>query len=239
MERLIRDVYEILLNTYGYQGWWPLISISDKNSDDELRRRGYHPRDYDLPKKDLQVYEICLGAILTQNTSWIQVEKALENLYKNNLIYPDRIMDISVDKLAELIKPSGYFNQKAKKIKIFTEFFVKLNGKTPSRDDLLNLWGIGKETADSILLYAYKNPLFVIDAYTKRIFSRLFGKDFKYYDIMRELFEQSFRKLPQNEKFKVFNEYHALIVEHGKNVCKRKPDCNKCVLKSLCLNFNI
>jgi len=236
MKKIISDIYNILLDSYGYQGWWPLISISKNKSKNNLNKRGYHPKDYDLPKDDNQVYEICLGAILTQNTSWIQVEKALNNLFKNGLINPKRILELSNKELSELIKPSGYFNQKAKKIRIFTEFFLNLNGRTPLREELLSLWGIGKETADSILLYAYKKPYFVIDAYTKRIFNRVLSREFTDYDEMRNIFEESFKNFSDTERINIFNEYHALIVEHGKNTCKKKPICKNCVLKNLC-NF--
>ncbi len=234
MKKLISNIYDILLNYYGYQGWWPLLSISENKTRNNGDKRGYHPGDYSLPKDDNQVYEICIGAILTQNTSWLQVEKALNNLFERDLINPDGIIELSNEELSELIKPSGYFNQKAKKIRIFTEFFLNLKGRIPLRKELLSLWGIGRETADSILLYAYKKPYFVIDAYTKRIFNRVLPDNFNDYDEMRSLFEESFKNHSDHEKVNIFNEYHALIVEHGKNICKKKPLCKNCVLKELC-----
>lgn len=205
----LNKVYNLLMKEYGPQGWWPLSC---------LQRNGcsYHKGDYSYPKNSKQRFEICVGAILTQNTSWKNVEKALLNLKGN--IDAKKIVSMSPDKLAELIRPAGYFNQKAKKLKIFSKFFLNLK-KTPSRDELLSIWGIGPETADSILLYAYNIPSFVIDAYTKRFLIKLKLADEKTsYDDMKKLFEKVVKK-----EFKVYQEYHALIVEHAKRYYSKKP----------------
>jgi endonuclease-3 related protein len=209
----IKELYQTLLNKYGKQGWWPLLELHCSNAGANPTKtgsiKGYHPGNYSYPENERQKYEICLGAILTQNTSWPNVEKALLNLNGIKAIDPEVINEMDVDLLKELIRPAGYYNQKAKKVKIFTDFFIKLEGKTPTREQLLELWGVGKETADSILLYAYKVPIFVVDAYTRRIFN--YDKK-KEYDKIREEFEGI---LPKD--YKLYQEYHALIVEHAKN----------------------
>ncbi len=166
---------------------------------------------------------ITKGDILTQNTSWKNVEKALENLRKNNAISRAKLQVLGAEKIAELIKSSGYHNQKARKIKEYLKFDGEI-----TRKSLLQIWGIGPETADSILLYACKQPIFVIDAYTKRIMSRI-GYLFKSYEDLQQMFTQSI-----DSDYKVFNEYHALLVELGKNICKKEPLCSRCPLKERC-----
>jgi len=192
----IQKLYKELLKEYGHQGWWPLIDVN-----------GYHHKDYSYPKNKNQIFEICVGAILTQNTSWKQVEKALINLSKLKALEPKALKELNNNKLKKAIKPTGYFNQKAKKLKIFAEFYLDLKGKTPTRIQLLEIWGIGPETADSILLYAYKQPTFIIDAYTKRIMN-FKGK----YDELKQLFEDNLKK-----DYKLYQEFHALLVEAGKS----------------------
>lgn len=230
----IRDIYHILLKQYGPQGWWPLIDLRNETSNDVHLKKGYHPEDYTLPENRSQQFEICVGAILTQNTSWTQVEKALDNLKNKGFLYFNIINEIGKEELISEIKPSGYFNQKAGKIKIFTDFFIKLNGRIPKREELLRIWGIGKETADSMLLYAFKLPFFMVDAYTKRIFSRIFNIIMDDYDKIQSLFQNVFRDEFERDKLIIFNEFHSLIVEHSKNVCKKKPNCYNCFLKDLC-----
>lgn len=192
-------LYKKLKKQHGPQGWWP---IEGK----------YHPANFSYPKNEKQKFEICIGAILAQNTAWKNVEKALQNLKKEKLFDANKVMYISQDSLASLIRPAGYFNQKAKKLIIFAEFYIKLDGNTPARENLLNIWGIGPETADSMLLYAYKVPTFVVDAYTRRILLGLKFIDEKsnYMDI-KYLFEKN---LPKD--FKIYQEFHALLVEHAK-----------------------
>ncbi len=200
MNKLMR-VYNKLLEYFGRQNWWPTIS---KN------RR----------------FEIIVGAILTQNTSWRNVEKAIKNLNDANLISAKKLSKVNTKKLASLIKSAGYYNQKAERLKIIAKFLLK--NKNPTREELLDVKGIGPETADSILLYAFNKPVFVIDAYTKRIMQRLGYKQESYEELQR-LFESS---LPKN--YRLFNEYHALLVELGKHYCNKKPVCKNCPIKDLC-----
>lgn len=210
----IQQLYNKLFKKYGFQGWWPLLDCEGCNPTKTGSIKGYHPGDYSYPKNEKQKFEVCIGALLTQNTSWIQTEKALLNLKKEKALNAESIKKINLKKLKKAIKPAGYFNQKAKKLKIFSDFFINLNGKTPSREELLDVWGIGPETADSILLYAYKFPSFVIDAYTKRIMFSLGYKE-NSYDELKELFEKNLEK-----DYKLYQEFHALIVEDIKRIKK-------------------
>lgn len=215
---LLQGIYSTLLKEFKPQKWWPAKS------------RG----------KEKQ-FEICIGAILTQNTSWKNVEKALENLRKGKMLNEQGIRNANNKKLALLIKSSGYYNQKAKKLKAFVEFLQSYPseklGNMPlqeARDLLLGVHGIGKETADSILLYALNKPIFVIDAYTKRSFSKIMPEktgNLKEYDEWQEFFSSNLDK-----DARLFNEYHALIVNLGKNFCKKKPLCGECPLKEDCKN---
>ena len=208
-------VYKQLLSKFGPQGWWPL-TIKGNHSKHHVGK----------PKTTNHQFEIIIGAILTQNTNWKNVEKALYSLSKNNLIDVNKIKKIKKEKLAELIKSAGYYNQKAERLILISEFISK--NPSPTREQLLNVKGIGPETADSILLYAYNKPFFVIDAYTKRIFQRL-GHKADNYEEWQKLFTNN---LPKDTQ--LFNEYHALLVELGKNHCKNKPVCNKCPVKGMC-----
>ncbi|MBL7156947.1 MAG: endonuclease III domain-containing protein [Candidatus Omnitrophica bacterium] len=179
-----------------------------------------------------------VGAILTQNTAWSNVEKAINNLKRKKLLTPQKMMRVPAKNLKTLIRPSGFYNEKAKKLKNFAEFLIKFsNGNVDKlksynastlRRKLLSVKGIGPETADSILLYALDKPVFVVDAYTKRIFARhkLLPRDATYEETQKFFT----RALPR--KTKLFNEYHALIVEVGKNYCRKKrPLCEICPLK--------
>ncbi|HII72026.1 TPA: endonuclease III domain-containing protein, partial [Candidatus Woesearchaeota archaeon] len=211
------------------QGWWPLLGHQGVNPTKTGSVTGYHPGDYSFPKDELQQFEICLGAILTQNTSWPQVEKALHNLKRINSLSAKGIKKLSAGKLREVIKPAGYYNQKAKYIREFIKFFERSEG-IPSRTDVLGVKGVGNETADSILLYAFKMPEFVIDAYTKRIFSRLgVISHSDSYESIKHLFEENLEK-----NLESYQEYHALIVEHAKRNCRSKPVCEGCVLGRIC-----
>ncbi|MBU0666696.1 MAG: endonuclease III domain-containing protein [Nanoarchaeota archaeon] len=230
MKNRILQTYKNLYAEYSPQGWWPLLSCKGVNPTKTGSINGYHPNNYSYPHNDDERLEICIGAILTQNTSWPNVEKALLNLQKLKAINQKKILKLKIEKLKEAIRPAGYFNQKAKKLKIFAEFYNELKGRTPLRDELLTIWGVGPETADSILLYAYNEPFFVIDAYTKRIFTRLglTGINSSYAEL-QNLFHKNLKR-----DTKIFNEYHALIVEHAKNKCQNKPFCKSCCLKKIC-----
>ena len=182
-------------------------------------------------------FEVMVGAVLTQNTNWQNVARAIDNLKNFNLLDPYKIHELDHDTLAMAIKPAGYFNVKAKRLKNFVGWFVenyhgeirKLKQRDPSalREELLSISGIGKETCDSILLYALNIPTFVVDAYTYRVFSRhqLVPEETSY-DEMKEFFESN---LSKNKN--LFNEYHALIVAVGKEFCRTKPKCEMCPLK--------
>ena len=225
----IPKVYDILLNEFGAQGWWP---VTPSCCTDSFKKPIYGVK----TRTNKQRFEIIIGAILTQNTSWKNVEKAIENLNKANLIDVDNILKLELKRLAMLIRPSGYFNQKAERLKIIANFIkdygfdnLKKTDTSQLREKLLDLKGIGSETADSILLYAFDRPIFVIDAYTKRIFERL-GHKAKSYDEWQTLFMDN---LPKD--ISLFNEYHALLVELAKRNCKKIPICLGCPIKNMCV----
>ena len=215
----LQILYKKLLSKYGSQGWWPLIEFNGVQPTKTGSLNGYHPKDYSFPKTEKQKYEICVGAILTQNTSWTNVEMALQNLKNIKALSPKAFLDKDINKVKEAIKPAGYFNQKYNYIRIFTEFFISFDNEVPSRDEILKVRGVGNETADAILLYAYKVPTFVIDAYTKRILIKLnlASENSKYLE-MQNLFESNLDK-----DYKLYQEYHALLVEHAKRFYQRKP----------------
>jgi endonuclease-3 related protein len=220
---MIIKIYEQLLKEYGPQGWWPFKAV------------GYHPNDYSYPKNSDQTFEVALGSILTQNTTFLSVQKALDNLEKIDALTPKAIQDLDIDQLKLAIKPAGYFNQKASYILNFCDFFNTLDGRVPSRDELLKVKGIGEETADSILLYGYNEDQFKVDAYTKRLLCELgiIEQKVKYQQV-KALFEQSIQKeiASKEQRRIIYQEYHALIVEHGKRYYSKKPYGNGCFLKN-------
>jgi endonuclease-3 related protein len=204
--------YQILLSHYGHQDWWPAENP----------------------------FEVIVGAILTQSAAWTNVEKAIDNLKKIEPLTPAFLRRISPDELSNLIFPAGYHNAKTVKIKTFVEWLEEHYDNnldklfaldTPLlREELVSIYGIGEETADSIILYAAQKPVFVIDAYTRRVMHRLgIAPDINSYAEFQMLF---MKHLPQDEQ--LFNEYHALFVCHGKLTCKRKPHCESCCLNGLC-----
>ncbi len=224
------QLYNQLYNKFGSQGWWP---VTKKDS----VKPTYHNKELLTENQKL---EICFGAILTQNTNWKNVEKAIVNLNKEKLISINKIINTSHEKLASLIRSAGYFNQKAVKLKIFCEYLERnydssfdLFFKKPIkelREELLSIKGIGPETADSIILYAAQKPIFVIDAYTKRIMHRLgYCDENDSYDELQEVFTLS---LPKDVK--LFNEYHALLIQFGKEYCKKTSLCKECFLGNHC-----
>ncbi|MBI4177974.1 endonuclease III domain-containing protein [bacterium] len=230
---LLKKIYQALRRAHGPRGWWPVL------------RPGAGPEDrpvYDPKRKRLtarQRFEVAVGAILTQNTAWANVSKALVNLHRAAMLSGEGLRRIPRGRLARMIRPSGYFNQKAKKLKAFLAFLDdwksggrELEGllREPlgvAREKLLEVNGIGPETADSILLYALDKPIFVVDAYTRRIFSRHgWIRGDEPYDDVRLWFEKN---LPAGAP--LFNDYHAQIVETGKRYCHRvRPDCPACPL---------
>ncbi len=213
----IKRIYNGLFRKYGPQGWWPIVDVKKSSSVYGLG----------APRNPADVFEICTGAILTQNTAWKNVEKALLNLKNFRCMSPEKINAMSIEKLGNAIRPAGYFNQKAKKLMLFSEFYITLEGRTPTREELLSVWGIGSETADSMLLYAYNVPVFVVDTYTRRIFSHLGIVDKgATYDEIQSLFMEN---LEHDQR--LFNEYHALIVEHAKRHYQKRPYGTDCFLK--------
>lgn len=223
IENNFLEIYSTLLNEYGFQGWWPLLTHKSENLSNNGPGFAYHPNDYSLPKCENEKFEIILGSILTQNTSWQSVEQALKNLNNLSAIDPFKILELSEDNLKTAIRSAGYYNQKYNYIQNITKFFIDLNKTTPTRKELLEIKGVGNETADSILLYAYKKEEFIVDAYTKRIFSYLgYINDKDSYMTIKKLFESELKNFRGN-KIELFQEYHALIVEHAKNYYSKKP----------------
>lgn len=207
--------------------------VLTKKEQEELREAEINPNKISGTKQI-----ITKGNILTQNTSWANVEKAIFNLNKTKLLNPKKMAAAKEFEIAACVRPAGYYNQKAKRLKFIAKYFLdnpKLLNKEIKelRQELLSLNGIGPETADSIILYAAEKPSFVIDTYTKRILSRLLAKDLGDYNNWKEFFESNL-----NHDVKLFNEYHALIVEHAKQSCNKTPKCNNCILKSGCLYQN-
>jgi endonuclease III related protein len=209
LPQVLSKFYEAMSTRLGPMGWWP------------ARTR----------------FEVIVGAILTQNTAWLNVERAIDNLRQARLLTPVALERVPRARLARLIRSSGYFRQKAIKLKAFVRFLRKGYGgslakmfRRPTselREELLTVHGIGPETADSILLYAGHHPVFVVDAYTRRILERHgLTHEKASYDDIRFLFESSLPREP-----KLWNDYHALIVNVGKNWCRtRNPLCEQCPL---------
>lgn len=226
---IIRKIYDYLLAFYGPQGWWPLTELHETGGINPTKTgsvQGYHPADYTYPQTRDQQFEIICGALLTQNTSWIQVEKALLNLKQIHSLSSEGILSLELETLKEAIKPAGYYNQKAERLKILACWFSELKNRAPAREELLSLKGVGPETADSILLYAFKQPSFVVDAYTRRVLTNLSLIDEKAsYNEIKALFEKN---LPQD--LSVYQEYHALLVEHAKRYYLKKNSYAKCPL---------
>jgi endonuclease-3 related protein len=223
-------VYHILLKTFGHQGWWPVTKPGQHAPE-------YRPRSY--RRNERERFEICVGAVLTQNTAWVNVEKALANLNRTGMLDPWRLARLPAARIATLIRPSGYYNQKAGRLKKLAAFFVREYGANlvsffarPTatvRAELLSLDGVGPETADSILLYAGNKLIFVVDAYTRRLGRRLGWFATNDYDAVKAFFESV---IPVSER--VCNEFHALIVRLGKEYCRSKPQCRGCPLGRRC-----
>lgn len=209
MRRKLYRLYETLYKYYGPQKWWPARTK----------------------------FEIIVGAILTQNTSWANVEKAIKNLAAAKLLNPGSMKNASKKRISSLIKPAGYYNVKTRRLKNFMNFlFTKYDGSLQKmfsqdtkalRAELLSVNGLGPETADSILLYAGGKPVFVVDAYTKRILLRhKIISDTDRYEKVQHIFMKNMRPDAQ-----IFNEYHALLVRLAKETCRTNPKCSKCPVK--------
>ncbi len=211
------SIYEILYEYFGPQGWWPVTAAGETKA----RYSGG-------PVTDDQRFEVAAGAVLTQNTSWTNASGAVENLIRAGALDPVSIASMDVKTLAGLIKPSGYYNRKAAILKMLAGFFSRRPEVT--RESLLAISGIGPETADSIMLYAFGRPFFVVDAYTMRVFSRLgLAGPRDGYESVRSFFE---RNLPGEAG--IYQEYHALIVMFAKQFCRKNPLCEDCPLFSAC-----
>jgi endonuclease-3 related protein len=209
--RQLKEVYDRLLAAYGRQHWWPAE----------------------------KPFEVMVGAILTQSAAWHNVEKAISRLKAAGVLSPQAMRSLPISELASIIRPCGYFNTKALKLKALVEWFAIYSDGFNNlsaidtavlRRELLNVHGIGPETADSILLYALSRPVFVIDAYTRRIISRIgFKMEKESYDGYQRLFAAN---LAADTCF--YNEYHALLVKLAKDVCRKQPLCPHCCLRDLC-----
>ena len=208
IKKKLMEGFDLLHEHFGPRGWWP----------------GQTP------------FEVMVGAILTQNSNWKNVERAIANLKRAGALSPRKLYDLHPGRLAGLIRSAGYYRLKAKRLRSFLKFFLEGYGGRANRmaaqplaelrQEILSVKGVGPETADSILLYALNKPIFVIDAYTKRILSRhsLCTEDADYYEL-QELFMDH---LPSDVH--LFNEFHALIVETGKEFCRKTPRCDECPL---------
>jgi endonuclease-3 related protein len=208
----VRAVYDRLLDRQGHSAWWPGESA----------------------------FEVCVGAILTQNTAWVNVEKALSALKRERLLSFEAMAALPEARLAELLRPAGTYKVKAARVRAFLEFLAReyggrieaMAGEEPRqlRRKLLSVNGIGPETADAIALYAAGLPLFVVDAYTRRVFSRLgwVDDDESYADVQRFFMD----RLPPDAA--VYQDYHAQIVRLAKDVCRPMPRCDACALDDVC-----
>ncbi len=215
-EARVFQIYRILFKQFGPQHWWPAKTP----------------------------FEVVVGAILTQNTNWGNVEKAIGELKKHKLLNPKKIIESRASSVERRIRCSGYFRQKTRKLKAFSRHLCKYHhgslkhmfrqGMKALRDELLSIHGIGNETADSIILYAANKSSFVVDAYTRRIGHRLGLFKFSDYGTVKRYFEDH---LPRSVK--IYNEYHALLVKSAKSVCRKKPLCRECVLRSICPKLGV
>jgi endonuclease-3 related protein len=194
---------------------------------------GYHPGIKYIPGSG-DIFEIAAGAVLTQNTSWNNAASAVDNLILAGCLDPLSIRNLDTERLSALIRVSGYHNQKAKKLKALAGLFLEGTSGELTREKLLAVWGIGPETADSIMLYGLDQPFFVIDAYSRRILSRFLSfatLELMDYEKLRLAVESAFPA-----KNEAWREYHALLVIHGKKHCRKSPDCHACPIKSDCMS---
>jgi len=208
-QKQLMNVYKCLLEAYGAQDWWPADST----------------------------FEVIVGSVLTQNTAWTNVEKAIANLKRSNCLTLESILALSDDELAKLIRPSGYFNIKTKRLKNLCLWIAENGGEAKLKEvntatlrlSLLQVNGVGPETADDILLYAFARPVFVIDTYTRRLFSKLgLIEGDEPYETLRENIEAELES-----DVSLFSQYHALIVRHAKEKCLNLADCKHCQVEDM------
>ncbi len=200
------ELYNYLLRHYGNQSWWPADTR----------------------------FEVAVGAILTQNTSWTNVERAIERLRESEMLVPEKLINKPTEEVGQLIVSAGFKNSKSRAIKEIARFFAEgpdhMKNTTVIRSELLNIKGIGNETADAILLYALDRPVFVVDKYTRRLLTRLGINPPSGYRALQKFLED---KLPKRTE--LYKEYHALIVRHNKSFCRSSPSCSDCCLEQICL----
>ena len=212
ISQALQNVYQCLIGYYGPQHWWPAQ----------------------------ETFEVMVGALLTQSAAWLNVEKAIANLRAAKALSPKALRKLSLPEIAELIRPCGYYNAKALKLEALANWLGKYynddldrlfaNSADQLREQLLSIHGIGEETADSIILYAANKPIFVIDAYTRRIISRLgLAPEGNSYTAYQCLFMNNL-----DSNVELFNEYHALLVRLAKDACRSRPFCQQCCLKDIC-----
>jgi endonuclease-3 related protein len=203
-QQQLMTVYQRLIGAYGDQDWWPADSS----------------------------FEVMVGAVLTQNTAWTNVEKAIENLKHADSLTLEGLLALPDEALAQLIRPSGYFNIKAKRLKNLCLWLAENGGESKLaavdtgalRLSLLQVNGVGPETADDILLYAFARPVFVIDTYTRRLFSKLcLIQGTEPYEDLRQIFEAELEA-----DVSLFNQYHALVVRHAREKCQQTAECRHC-----------
>lgn len=226
-------LYRSLYAHFGAQGWWPTTPAGEQ-------RPRYYPNRQPEDLRPEEQWEIVTGALLTQNAAWRNVEQALGNLSAHGLLGLQEIAALELDELAVLLRPSGYYRQKARRLQGLAVYLMERHAgdlaaflRQPAmslRRELLTLEGIGPETADSILLYAAGYPFFIIDAYTRRILGRLglLDPDLNYAALQAIFME----RLPCQAA--LFAEYHALLVRHATSCCKSRPCCQTCLLRAQC-----
>ena len=214
----LTEIYVRLLEQHGHQHWWPANSP----------------------------FEVMIGAVLVQATAWANAEKAIDNLKAAGSMSPQAIRSLAMSDLETLVRPSGFYRAKAQKLMALCEYLSERHADDieamsaqptePLREELLGIYGIGPETADDILLYALGHPVFVVDAYTRRLLHRLGLANAKasYHDLQALVHE----RLPPRDAG-IYNEYHALIVRHSNSICKPRPQCAECSLESLCPKFGV
>ncbi len=220
--RLLGSLFTELLAAYGPQGWWPLPSRAGHRGFDE---DGYHAGDLAPPRDRAGRFEVALGAVLTQNTAWTNAERALRTLLAAGVRLPADVAMLGTRTVARLVRASGSYNAKARKLTCLAVFFEEHGlSRAPDRDALLAVWGVGPETADSILLYGFGEPVFVVDAYTRRLLARrgaIAGTE--PYGEVQDGFHRAI-----GPDAAAYNEYHALIVRHAKEHCRARPSCTGC-----------